>query len=238
MARAVKPSGKRVVLVWNEHPTEVVAGFHARKVARILRERYGHNVVMKKIPTRETNYGIVKQARDRLTSAKAARRLASLRNSFERARIASRRYGAPSFSFHVSNYRVFKGAEQKTPRVFRVGLYPAKKVVDYFDTYPSEIVIEHEGIDSGCHVVEIPSVIVPLPKRTLARRKKALALVIESALNIKKQSSRLAAVDQLKGDYQVQYAPLNEPENKRIFMHQAISKKIAAAIHARLMGGK
>ena len=31
----------KVVLVWNEHPTEVVAGFHCRKVAEILKKSTG-----------------------------------------------------------------------------------------------------------------------------------------------------------------------------------------------------
>ncbi len=47
----------KVVLIWNEHPTEVVAGFHAREVAEILRRPpYNHEVIVEKIPTRETNY--------------------------------------------------------------------------------------------------------------------------------------------------------------------------------------
>ncbi len=214
----------KVVLVWNEHPTEVVAGFHARKVTKILRDHYKHRVVLKRIPVAETNYGIVEQT---------ANRLASLKNSFERARIASRRYGAPSFNFHSSDYRLFKGAEQNAPEAFKVGLHNGRKM-NTEANYPNEIVIEHGGIGTEFHVVEIPSAIVALPKRTLARRKKALELAAESALNIKKQTHRLAAVAQLKEDYQVQYAPLTHPRNKYVFTHQTISEKIAAAIHERI----
>ena len=53
----------KVVLVWNEHPTEVVAGYHARKVAQILKEKYGHEVIMEKVRVAETNYGLYRTIR-------------------------------------------------------------------------------------------------------------------------------------------------------------------------------
>lgn len=44
----------RIVILWNEHPTETLAGYHARKVMRLLKD-YGHEVIQEKIPFRACN---------------------------------------------------------------------------------------------------------------------------------------------------------------------------------------
>ncbi|MFH0713426.1 MAG: hypothetical protein V1722_03110 [Candidatus Micrarchaeota archaeon] len=108
----------KVVLVWNEHPTEVVAGFHARKVAAILRKKYGHEVVMEKIPAAETAYGIVK----RLPLEKIIDALDShlIFDSNEHARRIGRRHGAFAFNFHSTPFHVFGRAKSIPASKFRL----------------------------------------------------------------------------------------------------------------------
>ena len=94
----------KVVLVWNEHPTEVVAGFHARKVAKILKEKYGHEVVMEKIPVAETNYGTITS---RKRPKKRVDALEKLRPSLNIARQLSAKHDAITFNFHCSPAKSF-----------------------------------------------------------------------------------------------------------------------------------
>ncbi len=77
----------KIVIVLGEHPTEVVAAFHARKVAKILREKYGHDVIVEKVPLEETNYGIVRKVpvgKGKLSASEAKKaviKLISLKDS-------------------------------------------------------------------------------------------------------------------------------------------------------------
>ncbi|MCX6767958.1 MAG: hypothetical protein NTY90_04510 [Candidatus Micrarchaeota archaeon] len=53
----------RIAIIANEHPNEVVAQHHARKVAEILREA-GHDVVYYKHPFEKTALGIASKAKE------------------------------------------------------------------------------------------------------------------------------------------------------------------------------
>ncbi len=92
-----------IVFAFNEHPTEAIAGVHARQVARILREEYGHGVVFHKFNWRKTNFGIVKRcARGELSPEQAVKKLLDLDSSRNLAQKLASKYNRWCFNFHAS----------------------------------------------------------------------------------------------------------------------------------------
>ncbi len=108
----------KIVLVWNEHPTEVVAGYHCRAVAKLLRGM-GHEVIVEKIPAKETNYGIITHDHEKPKSA--FEKLAQLKISIEVAREAAEKHDAFAFNFHASPPDVQGNSMQLSPDDFKIG---------------------------------------------------------------------------------------------------------------------
>ena len=217
----------KVVLVWNEHPTEVVAGYHCRAVAEILRKRYGHKVVIKKIPVGKTYYGIVSKVSNAEEAAIAANKLRKLKPSIERAQAFSKTYNAPVFNFHCSDRTVMGEAAKRTVSKFRIGKPDERK-----DKFHSEIGL-HGNKRKGGFVVEVPAAFMLFKNNKLAERRFAQILTVFSSA--KQQSKRTAM--QITSDLTIAYhtgtTPLKHPEQQK-YLSPAISEKIAQAIHERI----
>lgn len=202
----------KVVLVWNEHPTEVVAGFHARKVAQLLRKR-GHEVVVEKIPVSETNYGIVRASAN---SAELTKRLRKLTHSLEIARRFKEKHKAFAFNFHASKASVLGEAAKKQPDEFTIGHY-----TNFYDLVNnSEIAI----IGSEKHfIVEVPGINMPIPERNAKINRQRI-----SRLGFESQGT-----NDLQLKYYVEHMPLKHKGQQK-YLDPVISEKIAAAIHERI----
>ncbi len=217
----------KVVLVWNEHPTEVVAGFHARKVARILREKYGHEVVVEKNAVTETTYGALYKNDVNET----ARTLENFSTSGEIAISAAMRYNAPAFNFHASTFRYLGQAEEKKPSRFKVG----EHVDDLAATLSfmaglrhwSEIELFRQK-KSNSYVVEVPSFEVELPAKIRKKLREKLDRAARTGDFVPALTDEIAR-------HISNYNPLWHPSQQK-YLHPAISEKIAAAIHKRISG--
>ncbi len=223
----------KVVIVWNEHPTEVVAGFHARKVAKILKERYGHEVIVEKIPPGETNYGIVQRV-SRKTATSVAKQLAMLPSSGEVAERYSDAHNAFAFNFHASEASRMHAARFKEPEAFEVGEIN-NRGAGYIFGFPAEITIQRHG--KRAHVVEVPGIRIALPKEKSAIIAGKLKLIIGA---VERPSHLRISVE----DYYRIRSSINEGYHSEVYdlVHpaqqkykdKAISEKIAAAIHERI----
>lgn len=208
----------KVVLVWNEHPTEVVAGLHARKVAKILREKYGHEVVVKKIPAKETIYGVL----DIRDSAKAAWHIRNRRSSLDITKEIAERHHAPAFNFHATSAIKVAEANKYKPDKFRIG----EKELAESPMMNREIEFIHKRGEKDNLVVEMPGFETNLPARILKKRWPRLEAIVED--------ERISpALKEKVEDYLLRYMPLRHPRQQK-FLHPAISEKIAAAIHERI----
>lgn len=154
----------KVVLVWNEHPTEVVAGFHARKVAQILREKYGHEVVMEKIPVAETNYGIVSRTKNPRTVQK---RLSNLKSSIEIAQEIEAKHNLPAFNFHCSEASGMGKAIERNPKDFEL----EELLFLPFSKLPAELVLFRKPWQNH-FVLEMPAYEETTPERIYEKKSK------------------------------------------------------------------
>ncbi len=211
---AVEPSGKKVVLVWNEHPTEVVAGHHARKVAEILRRDYGHEVVMEKIPVRKTDYGILM----RESAANAREKLKKLDYSSTIAARYARKHKAFAFNFHASKAEAMGQSETMAPHDFRVGEQRIHYKIRRLDT---EIVfLPNRG---KSFVIEMPGIYFDLRSRIHDKTIDKLFEIEPGDTNrfFELLLTKIGAMQ------------LKHPEQQK-YLRPAISEKIAAAIHERI----
>ncbi len=222
----------KVVLVWNEHPTEVVAGYHARKVAKILKEKYGHEVILEKIPVRETNYGIVRRVGKGVEPKRAAQELVDLEISLEKAAKAARKHQTPAFNFHASEHTELGNASTARPEHFNVEEVNPHEVHRSGALIKSEILMQWLP-NTNHFVIEIPAFYKYMRKAQLEKHQKQVHKVFSEILAMEEtKRTRMAELDTLS-DYHTRYTPLNEPEQQK-FLHPAISEKIAAAIHERI----
>ncbi len=241
----------RVVLVWNEHPTEVVAGYHARKVARILKEKYGHEVILDKIPVSETNYGA-------LSKMQRPSRLEKLRvwlykhlpSRIDRPRLVGRK------GYALNKFLVSPSREKSQATMTKLWGKPSIEIADEKSklrgapcfnfhctraermgnaltsgpanfrvgaTVDSEIVLEQSRKRGKQNaVVELPAFYEELPKKALRKQKVRYEFL-----------STLFPLNPHSVQYYFERTPLNHPEQQK-FLHPAISEKIAAAIHERI----
>jgi len=208
----------RIVLQWNEHPTEVVAGFHARKVAEILRNKYGHEVMMEKIPVAETNYGVVKNKSPRAAIVAA---LWGLKSALGRAEAASKTHSAFAFNFHSSKASAMADADTRPTKRFRVGIQP------YLDFSDTELMIAHKKGDKHA-VVEVPAFYEAMPENVRKRQ-------IEQLTKIGKATGggigdQFMQLTELKPDYYLERTPLRHKQQQK-YLDPAISEKLAKAIN-------
>ncbi len=218
----------KVVLVWNEHPTEVVAGFHARKVAKILKERYGHEVIMEKIPVGETNYGILQNEKP----STAALYISALDSSMEIANKTSEEHAVGTFNFHATPFKDVAEAKTKAPKEFTVGeKLLSGSITDIFHG-PHEIEFTREPGENH-YVVEMPAFETRIPYRIRKRRQQKLKAATRAADRDLTWNELGMAEYGLRSGYHLSYMPLRHPSQQK-YLHPAISEKIAAAIHERI----
>ena len=212
----------KVVLVWNEHPTEVVAGFHCRKVAKLLREM-GHEVIVEKIPARKTNYGIVSHENPK----QAFDRLAALKTSLEVARDSAQKNDAFAFNFHASIPETLGQSTKKVPSEFQTGEYNLTKINE------SKEIMVFKKPGENWAIIELPGLQIPLRDPLFSRKKTKQEAVqrenIEHGFFIKDE-----LVDRrLEDKYHIHAMPLKHPDQQK-YLLPIISEKIAAAIHKRI----
>ena len=215
----------KVVLVWNEHPTEVVAGFHCRKVAEILKKKYGHEVVIEKIPAKETNYGIVTKEPDKKT---ALQKLNDLKHSIDIAKEYADKHNTFAFNFHASPTTAFEKATIKSPKKFQVG----QRHPQEWGPYPFEITFEN--IPGTAHfVVEVPAEVRRLPEKLKEKNEAELhKTAMEQQLSpIIHSYAKLSNL--LRRVYFTEQMGLKNPGQRR-YLKRMISEKIAYAIHKRI----
>jgi len=212
----------KVVLIWNEHPTEVVAGFHARKVAEILRgKKYRHKVIVKKVPVAETNYGIVRK----YSPIEAVQQLIELKDSYEFAQEAARENKAICFNFHASSPSIMGAAAWQKPGNFEVGEFSPLQ-----PGYPTEIAFQRNR-NANHYLIELPGVNLPL-KRKIRRKREEQRKAVFLANNLSNTyPSHLEK--RLNPTYHLYRMPLADKRQQK-YLHPAISEKIAQAIHERI----
>ncbi len=226
----------KVVLVWNEHPTEVVAGFHARKVARILREKYGHTVVLKKTPAKETNYGIVSRLKPN-DAVDALRHIVTL-SSEEKARSAGLRHKALAFNFHCSPDFKFKQAQERRADEFRISTIQHTYADDPNETAlgatgTAELLFL-EDADRQAWTIEMPGYYEELKINTSKRQRKRGDAVWSAV-----QQKRVGLIERdriehtLVRSYHEFRTPLKH-ENQKKYIDAAVSEKIAREIHEKI----
>ncbi len=210
-------------MVWNEHPTEVVAGFHCRAVAKLLRGM-GHEVIVEKIPAKETIYGMARSG----TPQEAYEKLLANQENINRIpnKVAAK-HKAAVFNFHSSPPLAMGKSEKLDPKEFRVS------EIDYTDLNGlTKIKDEIQFIKSGKqHYIEVPGILETLPEKTRAKHEAK----IQAIRNLRQlQWSIFAGIKPSLADhYQTQRTPLHVSEQQK-YLHPAISEKIAAAIHKRI----
>lgn len=221
----------RIVIVFNEHPTERIAYYHARKVADILERRYGHEVVRKPIPTKDTNLGLLMcEPEEGL-----ARKLFERKNSDKIALEAAEKHGGQAFNFHSSACEGMGEAVQRTPEKFRVRHY--KRVLKKMRN--AELTIE--GRERG-FVVEVPGFYSPLPKKVSEKADKGFRAALKEfatgflarVLGHGKSEDYIALQSHLNyimnKNYRKNYTPLYRREQEK-YLSPKISEKIAKKIH-------
>ncbi|MFH0714094.1 MAG: hypothetical protein V1722_00435 [Candidatus Micrarchaeota archaeon] len=224
----------KVVLVWNEHPTEVVAGFHARKVAAILREKYGHEVVLEKIPVKETNYGIATALDSGTSALNIAAKIDKLKPSIQRARELAEKHSAVVFNFHAAESARMADADKKEPKEFRV-----MNIKDSEEHYPAEITIQAKDREQKHHVIELPGIQINLPTKKREKALERIRKILEAAKHLKRSDPVEKYITQVRLNvelheyYHAQRMAVTDSAQKK-YLSPAISEKIAAAIHERI----
>ncbi|MFA5246833.1 MAG: hypothetical protein WC408_03000 [Candidatus Micrarchaeia archaeon] len=109
----------KVVLLWNEHPNENLAGYHARRCAKLLKDM-GHEVILEKLPYKDTVQakmlaGTPKQAAEALWKEHGRNCSGDLL-----VREYETKHGAPVFSFHTTGHDMWGEPEDIPPEKFKV----------------------------------------------------------------------------------------------------------------------
>ncbi len=218
----------KIVIVWNEHPTEVVAGFHARKVAKILKEKYGHEVQVKKLPVKESNYGITRD--EKIIAREAVTRLKQLPNSIERYK--STEPAAFVFNFHNSGALIMGQARKRKLSQFRIGSGNLDDDGLGFGLNATEILLEHRPSIKNTFIIELPA----FYRRIKGKAGKPKHLKdMHKYLDTDEGWFDLAVEHNISPGHQTEVTPLQHPKQQK-YLHPAISEKIAAAINGRIIG--
>ncbi|MFH0713048.1 MAG: hypothetical protein V1722_00150 [Candidatus Micrarchaeota archaeon] len=212
-----------VTFIIGEHPTEVVASYHARKVAEILRREYGHKVIFEKVPLHTTSYGKLREDRPmKETLLKLAREPL---NSNLLAQQAALAFGTPVVNFHSTPANKMGKATTKQPRDFNVG-----KAL----TSAAELAVAHVG--SNGFIVEVPALYQDVLERTLEKlvangyAREAMALLDGNELTANEKKT---LVINMRTNNQLRVAGLKTPGQEK-YLHPDISRKLAEEIHKQI----
>lgn len=230
---------KRIVIAWNEHPSESpVAGLHARRVANLLVKEHGdkYEVIVHKIPFKETNMGIVRD--QELSEDEAKAKLSKLLESMSVSKQLSKWYGSAFvFNFHASPSGALKSDSSWVRGFSPYGQFvvPIDKSNEY------SLTVEKKG---KCHVVEVPAVYslqyarrnARIPGRQVMLNRVNKLIEAHGPKNFyDKFFSADVLINSLKEDYQKKVTKLSKSGQNR-FTNPAVSRKIAVAIHDTVRG--
>ncbi len=218
----------KAMLIWNEHPTEIVAGVHARRVAVELR-RLGHTVRLFKIPAKHTIYG---QLRDK--SKPVRQRLIEMaRQNMSSVSIAknfAKEFEIPVFNFHASeSYRLGQSTKRK-PHEFRID---RKRSFTYRKDMKE---LEVANVGKNAFIVEMPARYHELPDAGLSKieiqeiMKEGGKLLSGSEL---KDLEKLNLLEQLGAHYHSKGAKIGGRKNQK-YLHPIITQKLTEEIHKQL----
>ncbi|MBI4406658.1 hypothetical protein HY571_01975, partial [Candidatus Micrarchaeota archaeon] len=192
----------KVVLVWNEHPTEVVAGFHVRKVAEILRKKYGHKVVMEKIPVAETNYGMVRSLRKGATVDDVTHKLLRLKTSLGIAAKAAKKYRTIAFNFHTSPALDLAKATMKAPQEFEVRECHPDEVHMPFPWGSIDAEIIFQRFPRANHfVIELPAEYREMRDEMVQKHRKEILPVFDKIVRLERSQRVRRAESDTNRDY-------------------------------------
>ncbi|MFH0714068.1 MAG: hypothetical protein V1722_00305 [Candidatus Micrarchaeota archaeon] len=227
----------KVVLVWNEHPTEVIAGHHCRQVAKLLREM-GHEVIVKKIAARDTIYGTVQHD----NYAAAGKKLLNTKPTAEITEEFAKNFNAITFNFHGYAATALRRYRAKKPERLKIKEKLGK----------SSLIIRGDicfyRISPHAFAIEIPGIMEKLPREKRAVQKERLNQALYGAIKAKERANVGKSLLKRIGDHSMQMdqilnttdakyhlnrMPMNLPAQQN-FKSPVISEKIAAAIHERL----
>jgi hypothetical protein len=209
----------KVVLLWNEHPSENVGGYHARRCAELLRKK-GHEVVIEKVPFTDTIHGKLLAGTPRQAAEAFAQE--HVRNLSNRRLIAEyeKKHGAPVFSFHTTPCDAWGEPSNTPPEKFNVW------------------VGSDEGDDRHCsdeiqfyrrnnnYYVELPAVYHEISG--IQNRRKRLNEVTNELIGLV-GPYRYHQMAEHSPIYHLLVSKIRRPEQKK-YLDPAITEKIAAAI--------
>ena len=223
----------KVVIIWNEHPHEVVAGFHARKVARILKEKYGHEITLHKMPYNKSNTSILQQGT--LTNLRqTAIKLKEMQGTKDKTREIALKHDSWAFNFHCSPTYAFDDAENTVPEDFQTkkSLYSDEKGERFKDIpNPAKGQIYIRGDERQPKTnffVEIPAVYIKNKRKLLIKVHTKLKRIIAGFMEPEARWN-------LKKDYHERLTPISAPEQQK-YLSPAISEKIAKEINQIISG--
>lgn len=203
----------KVVLLWNEHSNENLAGYHARRCATLLKEM-GHEVVVEKVPYKETIQakllaGTPKEAAKAILDYEKNQDASPLIQRYEK------KHNAPVFSFHTSHLQTMGKSEDLPPERFNTQITDA-------DVLDCEIGFLPKG---KSFYVEVPAVYHPISNDTKNKRKIQFERVWNEYVRLKKEHAF-----NLHEDYHLKITKLGKDDQQK-YLNPIITNKIACAIH-------
>lgn len=213
----------KISLIFNEHPQEVVAGHHARLVAKALKEKYGDEVFIAKIPVEETAFGIVCRALKNEFSDDETRHKVRFRPTSMALAERHARNGGFVFNFHSSNFLTM--AKERLAYSWRKRSGKPRSKNDPAEYYPIRrpllarlVEFEKSKSNPRVFVLELPERLVPLKP------------AFRSKLKSLKTGDKLVDED-FHDDYGF-YSPLWK---QGLFASSEIAEAIAKHIHEEIV---
>ncbi|MFA5246750.1 MAG: hypothetical protein WC408_02545 [Candidatus Micrarchaeia archaeon] len=208
----------KVVIAWNQHPTENLAGIHARRCAELLKQM-GHKVFVEKIPVDKTNYGAARKGTPK-QAAKALKKIAQDNATSAMLRKLAKKHNAIAFSFHASTPQALGNSDETHPKQFNVG---------FASNNQAEGWLEHEICflqSRGNYYVEIPAIFHPISSDLFDG-------MVDRVGAIKKESRSPAVMAQLRDSYQLFVNKTGALEQQK-YLDPEITKLIAETIDKKI----
>ncbi|MFH0713051.1 MAG: hypothetical protein V1722_00165 [Candidatus Micrarchaeota archaeon] len=217
----------RAVLLWNEHPTEVVAGVHCRRVAAILRRKYGHDILTIKLPPQYTIFGLLRN--EKMTPEEKALELMNLATgggSVGIVRDTAKKARCPVFNFHASQDTAFRHARRKEPPEFQIGRrMPQDRQME------KELIVTKTS--ENAFLVEMPAVYAPIPMKLKVKELAEIVQKTRALLKGKSKEHYLAIAKLLNPTYHAEATKLGTIRQEK-YLHEDISRKLAEEIHKQI----
>ena len=232
----------KIVIIRGAYPTAVAADVHARRIVDILRTKYGHEVVVHKIPLGETEFGIVRN----LSPVEGVKLLARQAALLPKAKEIGKKHDAFTFAFNAHGTGEVQPNDQ--PENFPISEHDHER---YFLDHSRGIKFITSPGHPKSYVIELPAHFVDVIGKRRAKKLERIKAIERMALPNKK-TRRVGNGDILDGasrkqwkiasllseHYHTQVAPASAkvlPMQKR-FLSPVISKRVAAYIHKIVKG--